>query len=75
MFLVNRIFKNKLKDWSRECSETTGIDVRVSKGCAKELYYTMQKLDGDNFTALKRKFSSRALYEVSKYKIEKVKTK
>lgn len=75
VFLVNWIFKNKLKNWSDECSSIVSIDLKKSKACAKELYYVMQKLDTENFTALKRKFSTRAMSEVSKYKIEKVKSK
>lgn len=74
IFLVNRVFKNKIRNWSHQCSEITGVDQSTAKNCAKDLYDIMQRVESD-FTALKRKFSTRNLYEVSKYKIEKVKSK
>lgn len=72
IFLVNRIFKNKA--WGKKCEFLTGISLKSAKVCAKKLYCIMQKLDIESFTALKRKFSTKENFEVSKYKIEKVKT-
>ena len=73
LFLVNKIFKKQ--SWNLLCVQTTGICEQNAKVCAKDLYLIMQKMDSQSLTAIKRKFSSEEFYEVSKYKIEKVKSR
>ncbi len=73
LYLVNKIFNNK--SWSKLCNEVTGVAYSEVKACAQDLYNIMQKIDSDSLTAIKRKFSSLKYHEVSKYKIEKVKSK
>lgn len=73
LFLVNKIFKKR--SWNLLCEQTTGICEQNAKICAKDLYLIMQKMDSQSLTAIKRKFSCEEFYEVSKYKIEKVKSR
>lgn len=70
IFLVNKIFKKE--GWKGNFEEATGVGEGTAKACAKELYQVMQKVDASSLTALKRKFAAPELYEVSKYRIEKV---
>ena len=43
------------------------------KKAARELFGIMQEFEGGELTAVKRKFSTPKYFEVSKYKVEKVK--
>jgi hypothetical protein len=70
VFLVNKIFK--IDNWKANFEEVTLVPEPVAKACAKELYQVMQKVDTSNLTALKRKFASAELFEVSKYRVERV---
>ena len=72
VYLVNKIFRRKT--WKLECEKITGVDEQTAKKCAKDLFNTMQEMETINLTALKRKFSTLELFEVSKYRIEKEKT-
>lgn len=71
IFLVNKIFKRG--NWKAAFESTVGVAEGVAKGCAKELFGTMQKMETVNLTALKRKYASPENFEVSKYRIEKAK--
>lgn len=70
IFLVNKIFKREA--WPAELEAASGIGAALAKGCAKELFSLVNRLDGSALTALKRKFADAAFFEVSKYRIEKV---
>lgn len=71
IFLVNKIFKRGT--WKMSCEQATGVQELIAKQCAKDLFNTMQKMEGVNLSALKRKFSTPENFEVSKYRIEKAK--
>jgi hypothetical protein len=73
LFLVNKIFKQD--SWNSLCQQITGFCEEEAKICAKDLYFIMQKMDIQNLTAVKRKFAEKEFFEVSKYKIEKVKSR
>ena len=70
IFLVNKIFKREA--WPIALETASGFSTALAKGCAKELFGLVNKLDGSTLTALKRKFADAAFFEVSKYRIEKV---
>lgn len=71
VFLVNKIFKRG--NWKPGFEATCGVAEGTAKVCAKDLFATMQKMEGVSLTALKRKFASPENFEVSKYRIEKAK--
>lgn len=71
IFLVNKIFKRG--NWKVAFEATAGVAEGVAKGCAKDLFATMQKMESVNLTALKRKYATAENFEVSKYRIEKAK--
>lgn len=72
IFLVNKIFKRD--GWSLALEEATGVQELKAKSCAKELFAMISRTECSMLTAIKRKFSVSELFEVSKYKIEKVPT-
>lgn len=49
----------------------TKVSIEEQKEIAKHLFGSMNIADENGLSALKRKFSSKAFSEVSKYKIEK----
>lgn len=71
VFLVNKIFKRG--NWKANFEQITGLKEGIARECAKDLFATMQKMETVNLTALKRKFSSVEMFEVSKFRIEKAK--
>lgn len=68
--LVNKIFKKP--SWNIEHTAVCRVNEAEAKECAKELYAIMQSVDTTTLTSIKRKFSSKDYFEVSRYKIEKV---
>jgi hypothetical protein len=73
IFLVNKIFKKDC--WSDASVETTGYSEEEVKLAARDLYVFIQKAEGRDLCAIKRKFADEAYFEVSKYKIEKAQNK
>lgn len=73
IYLVNKIFTSVVLTAAFE--EATLVSENLAKSCAKDLYQIMQKIDSSNLTALKRKFATPELFETSKYRIERVKTR
>lgn len=70
LFLVNRIFKRGA--WNTEHCKFTGVDEKEAKRCARDLFLMIQRVEGTNLTAVKRKFWKKEFFEVSRYRIEKV---
>ena len=70
LFLVNRIFKRGA--WNTEHTRFTGVEEKDAKRCARDLYMMIQRVEGTNLTAVKRKFWKKEFFEVSRYRIEKV---
>jgi hypothetical protein len=73
VFLVNRIFKVEMQSFDFE--SIFQVSYAHIKETAKTIYQTMCKNEKDSLQALKRKFASKSLFEVSKYRIEKVQSK
>lgn len=70
IYLVNKIFKKE--GWSSFLESVTGVNEQRAKACAKELFAILSRNELLMLNALKRKFSSPELFEISKYRIEKV---
>lgn len=70
IYLVNKIFKKEA--WSKVLEESTGVSESQAKNCAKELFATISRTESSSLNAIKRKFAEPEMFEVSKYKIEKV---
>lgn len=70
VFLANKIFKKD--DWKKEFDSKVGLSEQIAKICAKDLFAMMQIQEKSQLIALKRKFLSADLFEVSKYRIERV---
>lgn len=68
VYLVNKIFRRK--EWARRIEQETGRSLSQVRVLAKELYILLFNAEKSNLSAIRRKFSSRELMEVSKYKIE-----
>jgi len=69
IFLVNKIFKkNYLSDFY---DQVTKVPEDQVKAAAKDLYVILNRQEGGELTAVKRKFSHEVYFEVSKFKIER----
>lgn len=70
ILLVNKIFKKE--SWPLLYEQVSGVSESRAKACAKELFAMISRADFSPLTAIKRKFAEPEMFEVSKYKIEKV---
>lgn len=70
VFLVNKIFKKE--GWRENFENITCTNEMTARNCAKELFKIMQNNEESSFNALRRKFSKPDLFEISKYKIERI---
>lgn len=68
VFLVKKIYK--LGDWDDELKELSGLTENNVKFCARDIYQSVQKVEGSQFTSVRRKYASTKYCEVSKFKIE-----
>lgn len=49
--------------------DITGVDEPTARAIGKEMYETLQRMDATSWGALKRKFATEKMFEVSKYRI------
>ena len=69
-FLVFKLYHKG--DWKNTFEANVGANEHVAKACASDLFQMMQAQDGSSLVAVKRKFMNKELFEVSKYRIEKI---
>jgi cyclin B len=71
IYLVNKIFKCG-QNWKTELAEIcSGLTEAKVKSCAKELYRVLSQMSGSSLSAVKRKYATAEMFEVSKYKVER----
>ena len=67
VWLANKMFKNE--EWNEELTLNTKLDETLVKNCAREIIIILQNSEKSTLTAVKRKFSSTKMMEVSKIKL------
>jgi cyclin B len=73
VFLINRIYRLEMQSFHFE--QVFQLSFQEIKETAKTVYNVMQRVEKEQLSALKRKFSSKHFFEVSKYRIEKIPAK
>ena len=67
IWLANKIFKNE--EWNDELTKNIKLDEASVRNCAKDIAIILQNSEKSSLSAVKRKFSSIKMMEVSKIKL------
>ena len=70
VFLVGKMFK-PFADWAKRVSDIIDCPDKIVKTAAKALYKNLKTIP-QSFTAVKRKYARKEVFEVSKFKVERV---
>lgn len=70
IYLSHKVFRKE--SWPKGFDLTTKVSESAAKSCAKELFAILSRVESTKLGAIRTKFAHPDLFEVSKYRIEKV---